>query len=381
MSVQQLDLFAESPAPGELVIPDVIAEALDRGATLGISISGGKDSQALVTALVTEHRRRGWTGHIYAAHAHLGRAEWPTTLPHIRNLCARLGVELIVVERPQGDLVREIRERMEKLKGTGTPPWPSATNRYCTSDQKRTQLDKVGRAAPWPDAQNRYCTAHQKQHQLDKVARSPWPTSTQRYCTADQKRDQLTKVQRSHGGPDLIVVAMGMRGQESAARRKKAVVGVNDRLSASIYADEIEVDGKKKKRWWAPEKALAAHQSGKRLGLDWLPLHHWSEEDVWIACGHSLAELRERQALYREGRTEEAFAGWLAHPAYVMGNQRLSCAICVLASKSDIINGARHNPELFHEYIAIERESGFTFRQDLALEDLLPMVEPTAEVA
>jgi hypothetical protein len=53
-----------------------------------------------------------------------------------------------------------------------------------------------------------------------------------------------------------------------------------------------------------------------------------------------------------------------------MGNQRLSCAMCVLASRADIANGARHNPDLLAELVRMEEESGFSFRQDLRLGQL-----------
>jgi 3'-phosphoadenosine 5'-phosphosulfate sulfotransferase (PAPS reductase)/FAD synthetase len=223
-----------------------------------------------------------------------------------------------VVERPQGDLVDEIRERMKKLRGTGKPHWPSATSRYCTSDQKRTQIDKV--------------------------LRSRWP--------ADKKRDQ-------NRGHELVISAMGMRAQESAARGRKPVVQVASRVTSKALAS-LE-----------PAEALARQQPGQRLCLDWLPIHHWREADVWAAMGTSTDDLERRRTLYRDGCETEALDGWPAHPAYVFGNQRLSCALCVLASRGDLVNGARHNPELYREYVAIERESGFAFRLDLALADLI----------
>jgi 3'-phosphoadenosine 5'-phosphosulfate sulfotransferase (PAPS reductase)/FAD synthetase len=342
----------------QIAVPSVIDRAMQAGAALAISISGGKDSLAMLNTLVTEYRRRDWPGPLYAVHAHLGRAEWPQTLAHCQTVCDRLGVPLVVVSRPQGDLLQEIRDRMEKLRTTGSdaPPWPDAQNRYCTSDQKRTQVDKILRAAPWPDAQNRYCTGHQKTNQLDKALRSsPWPSSSQRYCTADQKRDQIIKAHRDH---QLVIAAMGMRAQESTARSKRPVVSVANRVSAKAL------------KGLAPEDALAAIGPGQRLGLDWLPIHEWHEDDVWEACGHSTEDVNRRRKLYGAGDMENAFRGWLAHPAYVMGNQRLSCSICILASKSDIINGARHNPELYQAYVEIEQESGFTFKKGFALADL-----------
>jgi 3'-phosphoadenosine 5'-phosphosulfate sulfotransferase (PAPS reductase)/FAD synthetase len=327
----------------QIVVPDVIEQAMQAGAALAISISGGKDSQALLAALVAEYRRRGWTGPLRAVHAHLGRAEWRQSLGHCRNLCARLGIELMVVQRPQGDLVQEIEDRAVKLGGTA-PPWPSSTARYCTSDQKRGQIDKVIRS-------------------------SPWPSATQRYCTADQKRDQIIKVHRQHA---VIVAAMGMRAQESTARAKKVTTQTASRVTAKALKD-LE-----------PSEALVTRQDGQRLGLEWLPIHEWSLEDVWEACGHSVEDLERRQALYRDGQFAEAFTGWLAHPAYVMGNERLSCSICILASKNDIVNGAAHNPELYQRYVEVEQETGFTFRVGLSLADLaeeVASVAATAEIA
>ena len=314
----------------QIVVPEIIERAMQAGAALAISISGGKDSQAMLTAVVAEHRSRGWTGPVLAIHADLRSAEWRQTLGHCRNLCAREGVELLVVNRKQGDLVQQIKDRVEKLRGTGKAPWPDAQNRYCTSDQKRGQIDTALRS-------------------------SPWPSPTQRYCTADNKRDQLLKV---HRGFPLIVSAMGMRAEESPARSKRKVVTVQGRITSKSLKD------------LTISEAIGLACPGKRLALDWLPIHDWTAADVWEACGSSLSDLERRQKLYAEGQAEEALTGWQAHPAYVFGNQRLSCVFCILASKNDLVNGARHNPELFREYVAIERDSGFTFQNGKSLESL-----------
>lgn len=287
-----------------LSVPPCIETALGAGGALAISISGGKDSQALLVSLLDEVRARGWRGSVYAIHAHLGRAEWPQTLAHIRNLCARLNVELIEVRRPQGDLVDEMKQRMETLRGTGKPFWPDAQNRYCTADQKRSQID------------------------------------------------------RDHRRHEVVVAAMGMRAQESHARAKREVATLRKGITAKAL------------QGLSPDDALCRRAPGQRVAIDWLPLHHWRLEDVWEACGHPLADLQRRQTLHRDGRVDEALDGWQAHPAYVLGNERLSCALCVLASKNDLQNGARQNPALYAEYVAMEQESGCTFRQDLALGDL-----------
>ncbi|MEZ4672300.1 MAG: phosphoadenosine phosphosulfate reductase family protein [Anaerolineae bacterium] len=56
-----------------------------------------------------------------------------------------------------------------------------------------------------------------------------------------------------------------------------------------------------------------------RFVYDWLPIHDWTETDVW-------------DCIRRHGN--------IHHEAYSLGNHRLSCALCVLASLNDLINGA-----------------------------------------
>lgn len=311
-----------------IYVPVVIAQAMEAGAALAVSISGGKDSQAMLLALTRLHRQQRWPGAIYAVHAHLGRAEWPQTLEHCRRIAEAAGIELVVVSRPQGDLITEMRQRMAALAGTGKPHWPDARNRYCTADQKRGQIDRVLRAPHWPDARNRYCTAHQKTNQID----------------------------REHRRHEVVISAMGMRAEESPARARKPVVSVR----ASITSEAL--------KGASPDVALSDRQPGQRVALDWLPLHEWTEDEVFRAFGSSLDDVNRRRELYRLGRVEEALEGWPGHPAYVFGNQRLSCALCVLASRNDLWNGIRHCPDIYQEYVAMERESGFSFRQDLGLE-------------
>ncbi len=296
-----------------ITLPTEIQSALEAGATLAISISGGKDSQAMLNALTAARLVYGWPGPVFAIHAHLGRMEWPQSLAHCEKICSDAGVSLTVVSRPQGDLLQEMQERMEKLRGTGKPSFSSATNRYCTSDQKRNQIDRLLRAAPFPDSKNRYCTSHHKTNQIDKAL-------------------------RPH---QVIISAEGLRAAESPARAKRPA--------------------------WEHREQICTKQ---RTAYTWRPILHWDENDVWAAMDTTRDDLFRRQDLYRQGRHDEAFVGWPAHPAYVMGNQRLSCAICVLASRSDIRNGALHNPDLYQALVAMEQESGFSFRQDLRLADL-----------
>ena len=55
-------------------VPIEIREAIAKGAVVSVSVSGGKDSQAMLTAL----RSIGWDNALEIVHADLGRAD-PST--------------------------------------------------------------------------------------------------------------------------------------------------------------------------------------------------------------------------------------------------------------------------------------------------------------
>lgn len=271
----------------ELSIPQPVGDALSNGAALAISISGGKDSQALLAAVCAAYHKHGWIGPIFAIHAHLGRMEWPQSLGHCHALADAAGVPLVVVERPQGDLLQRMRDRMKQLEGSGRPFWPSASARYCTSDLKRGQINKALRQF------------------------------------------------------DLIISAEGIRADESKARACKPTHEVRNAI-----------------------------QTLSRDAWTWNAIIDWSLDDVWEACGTSRQDLERRRVLYHQGDERNALAGWPAHPAYVYGNERVSCALCVLASINDLRVGARHNPELHQTLVQMEQESGFTFKHNFSLADL-----------
>lgn len=353
-----------------IVVPPVIDSLLGRpDAALFISVSGGKDSQAMLVRLAATHRESAWQAGLFAIHADLGRTEWRESLPHCQKMCDDLGIFLKVVRRPQGDLLQEIQDRQAKLTGTGRSAWPTATQRYCTADQKRAQLEKAKRQAFWPDAQNRYCTSDQKRGQIDKAVRGPfWPSADSRYCTAHQKSNQIDKALRAY---PLVVSAMGMRAGESRARSKKPALSIDRTLTAKAFR-ELE-----------PADALAAWLNAEkpgRLALDWLPIHDWSADQVWAACGTDASDLSRRRLMYSSGQVEAALDGWPAHPAYVYGNERVSCSLCILASRNDLRVGALHNPELYRTYVQMERESGFTFQHKKPLSNIAPELLVEVEV-
>jgi len=128
----------------QISLPAEIEQQLDRGAALAISISGGKDSQAMLVALVELHRSRGWKGDLFAIHADLGRIEWRQTPGHVKRMADAAGVPLVVVRRRDGrDMVDHWIARGERMAAQGKQarPWSDAGNRFCTSDMKRDPID------------------------------------------------------------------------------------------------------------------------------------------------------------------------------------------------------------------------------------------------
>ncbi|WP_170934682.1 phosphoadenosine phosphosulfate reductase domain-containing protein [Hymenobacter gelipurpurascens] len=316
----------------------MIDAALRGGADLALSLSAGKDSQALVALLAPWFRAQGYTGRCYVVHADLGRAEWPQTAALVERMAEDAGMPLLVVRRPKGDLVARFEERLEATRESGAPFWPSSASRYCTS--------------------------HLKAGPIDTALRNPapfWPSSASRYCTSDLKRGPIDTALRS---AEVVISAEGVRADESHARAKKPVVEIRTGITASSQKATRNLSA------MTPEEALAARNPGQRVALNWRPLLHWNTEEIWQACGTSSAELTRRRLLYAAGQHEEALQGWPCHPAYVFGNERLSCAFCVLGSKNDLLNGAQHNPELYAHLIQLEIVGGATFKNGWSLTEL-----------
>lgn len=71
---QQLSLFSPERTSHRQT-PSAIKQAMEMVAALAISISGGKDSDAMLRHLVALHRAQGWKGELFAITADLGRIE------------------------------------------------------------------------------------------------------------------------------------------------------------------------------------------------------------------------------------------------------------------------------------------------------------------
>ena len=145
--------------------------------------------------------------------------------------------------------------------------------------------------------------------------RGRFPTPSIRQCTSDLKRGpierELRRYLKAHprfGG--RVVSCMGIRADESARRAKQRAVKWNARGSVAG-------------RHW----------------LDWLPIHHLSEAQVFETI---------------------AAAGQRPHWVYRAGMSRCSCSFCIMASREDLRTAARLRPQLLAEIASPEEEIGHT---------------------
>lgn len=143
-----------------------------------------------------------------------------------------------------------------------------------------------------------------------------FPQAANRQCTSDLKRDPIMREVRRYAkarGINTIVTCMGIRAAESSRRAKAAT-------------------------WSRSARGSIAGRSW----FEWLPIHHLTTAEVFATI---------------------ADAGEEPHPAYALGNERLSCVFCVLGSASDARNGAIRNPDLYEKYVEIEQRTGYTVHQ------------------
>lgn len=133
-----------------------------------------------------------------------------------------------------------------------------------------------------------------------------WPSASTRQCTSDLKRGPIQREVRRYAkenGFKVIVNCLGLRAQESPGRRKRPV------FSRMAISNSVMT-------WY-----------------EWLPVHELVTDQVF--------------AIIRDADQEP-------HYAYSLGNDRLSCVFCIMASRGDLRNGGAHQPNLLTEYAALE---------------------------
>jgi len=189
------------------------------------------------------------------------------------------------------------------------------------------------------------------------TGKPPFPSMSCRYCTSDSKVAPIEPLLRRTG--DLVIRALGLRSEESPGRSKRSVVEVRKDITTKRLKDLSPEEALE--AWLANPKG--------RLAFNWNPILDWPIDQVWEACCTSQAELDARRRLYDMELPGMALQGWPASPTYLW-QSRHSCAICIFGSRADVRAGAAYKPDLHREISDMEQTSGFAWQQGNPLSNL-----------
>lgn len=148
--------------------------------------------------------------------------------------------------------------------------------------------------------------------------RGMFPGMQQRQCTSDLKRDPIASWIRQNIKDPVVVNCMGLRAEESPARKKRK------RLSR-----------------------IRRETNSRRTVWEWLPIQEWTEERV-------LTYLAERNIPL--------------HPIYQY-LRRFSCRVCIFMTRHDVAQVKRHDPEAIATIATLEDEIGFTMFNGYKIND------------
>ncbi len=244
-----------------LTIDDRVSALLAADAPVAIGVSGGKDSCALALAVVAHLDAIGHKGPRVLVHADLGRVEWKDSLPTCERLADRLGLELLVVRREQGDMMDRWLQR-----------WRDNMRRYSDLSCVKVIL--------------------------------PWSTPSMRFCTSELKVGVICRALAARFPGRTIVSAAGIRREESADRAKaeiskdepdlKKVRLQTDGITWNPLLDWTETDVKA----YCASRDFALHEGYTKFGMTRISCAFCIM--ATIADLTSSAACPENVAIYRE---------------------------------------------------------------------------------
>lgn len=167
----------------------------------------------------------------------------------------------------------------------------------------------------------------------DRPTAPSWPSAAYRQCTSDLKRGPIQSAileYAERNGFRIIVDCAGLRALESPLRARQPVWGIEE---GRTIADRVFKSGTRVGRLW----------------LRYLPIHHMTRRQVFETI---------------------AAAGQHPHPAYLAGNERLSCIFCIMGSNADLRRGAVYNPEVYEDFVRREETTGWAFREGQRLPEI-----------
>lgn len=258
---------------------------------IAVSMSGGKDSQAAFEVTCRAAAELGLLHRVVAVHASLGADEWPDTETYAAAQAARWDVPLAVVSR------------IGQIKKTSRGELYAKGETFGDMDDYVRRRRRSGIARAWYRRDARFCTSEFKRGPLNAAAAT------------------LVKSTRRK----MILSVRGMRAEESTARKAMAPFCQDKRFSSSARHMDV-----------------------------WLPVHHWTEREVW--------------ALVRD-------SGSPHHWAYDLGMPRLSCSFCMLAGKAPLTLAGHYNRARLVAKVDLEDELGEPFKKDAPLREVLDLVD------
>jgi len=204
-------------------IDHTVREAINAGAIVDFSLSGGKDSTAaaLAASACLDALNHPATSRS-ATHAHLGPIEWPATIDHIRDLTDRLSLPLQIVAQGNG-LIERWRTRFEAAK-----------RRY-------SDLECYHLIGPFSSPSLRFCTGEMKTAPIRRSLAQRYPNQT-------------------------VISVVGIRAAESL-RRAATPISKIDQLQ-TVRSSRPKIISWHPIRQWTIADVLAAHETSA------LPLHY-----------------------------------------------------------------------------------------------------------
>ena len=224
-----------------------------------LSHSGGKDSQAMTILLAEALPAKD----LAFIHAPLGRIEWPGTVSHVRATIPA-GMPLVLA-RPakRADLLERVEARGQ---------FPDPKRRWCTSDLKRTPIEREIRAllnaAPERNGHVASCMGHRAAESAFRERAPVWKYSSRNSKNGRTWHDYYPVHALSRGDVFAIIAAAGQRPHWAYARGMR-------RLSCSfcIYATPADHATAARLRPALYEDYLATERrTGHMLSPDGRPL-------------------------------------------------------------------------------------------------------------
>lgn len=267
-----------------------LVAALSAGAVVAIAVSGGKDSVAAALATVEFLDGIGHTGPRVLIHADLGDAD--------PAFDVEWSDSLVTCQRLADRLGLELliaRRPAGGMMRRWLQRWKANVKRYQDLRCVRVIL--------------------------------PWSTPSMRFCTSELKSAPMASLLVKRFPGQVIVSACGVRRSESDERSECTTMKANNRLT---------------------------NKARKTSGMDWNPIAHWNEDDVYAFCASRDFALHD---------------GYTAHKM-----SRISCRFCIMQSTDDMRISAEitaHAP-LLRTVARLEIESTFGFQGSRWLADVAP---------